>query len=501
MKRRNFIELIPIGSLGVLIAPSLACPLISKGQFNGTKQIMLKITKYDPIDLPEGKRVPFGWPATGIAPDGSVVFKLEEKLPETKLFMRIAIAQETRDKKLLHVSIPKTKTYLGAIDIRSTSVLVPYELEIDKEHVSAINKHGLEVRLEASESLWIFDKQATDVDNSSYLPHLIASTNKYGSVQNFLDRFMSISSVQAFGWREGTVLDGLWQLYSLKGEKRALEAINQHLDLFFGPNKNLIYENSRSVPRDNQIDGIESTIPFATLARLEPNHPILNTVIEAWNSYTMNNGMVTDGMTRTAEGCYTVAYPMAVIGKAWQREDLMKNALAQLKHRFVLIEEGDFYLRYNQGNKTYRNWARGAAWFLLGFARTVSELKDEIEDEEVIAKFKEGVDIALSMQRKDGLWSCFMHEDVLPDTSGSAGISAAILTGILEGILPESYREATEKCWEGLQNYITPDGFLNGAAQDNRGGIELQQSDYRVIAQMGMGMMAQLYAAREKNQI
>jgi rhamnogalacturonyl hydrolase YesR len=471
--------------------------MMSKDEFNGTKQIILKVDKHQPIGLPEGSRLPLGWPAIGISPDDPVVFHLDEKLPETKLFMRVSIAQETWDKKLLHVGIPETKTYLGTIDIRSSSVLVPYELEIGKEHVPAINKHGLEVWLEASEPLWIFDKPAAGVDNSSFLPHLIASTNENGSVQDFLDRFMSVSSVQAFGWREGTVLDGLWQLYTQKGEQRALDAIKQHLDLYFDADKNLVYETARSVPRDNQIDGIESTIPFATLARLEPKHPILNIAIEAWDSYTRKNGMVTDGMTRTAEGCYTVAYPMAVIGKAWKREDLMKNAIEQLKHRFVLIEDGGFYLRYTEGDKTYRNWARGAAWFLLGFARTISELKDEIQDEEVNEKFREGIDIALAMQREDGLWSCFMHEDVLPDTSGSAGISAAILTGIQDGILPESYREATEKCWKGLQKYITPDGFLKGVAQDNRGGIELQQSDYRVIAQMGMGMMAQLYAARE----
>lgn len=94
--------------------------------------------------------------------------------------------------------------------------------------------------------------------NTSYLPHLIASTEEHGSVRDFLDRFMSLSSVQAYGWREGTVLDRLWQLYSQKGEKRALEAIKQHFDLFFDANKNLVYETSRSVPSDNRIDGIEN---------------------------------------------------------------------------------------------------------------------------------------------------------------------------------------------------------------------------------------------------
>lgn len=186
------------------------------------------------------------------------------------------------------------------------------------------------------------------------------------------------------------------------------------------------------------MDGIESTIPFATLARIDSNHPILKTVVKAWDTYTMENGIVTDGMTRTAEGCYTVAYPMAVVGRLWKRKDLMHKAMDQLRHRLVLIEGGNFYLRYNEREKTFRNWARGAAWFLLGFIRTISELKEEFMDEEIIGKFREGVDIAISMQQKDGLWNCFMDQDVAPDTSGSAGISAAIATGVENGILNPS---------------------------------------------------------------
>ena len=38
-------------------------------------------------------------------------------------------------------------------------------------------------------------------------------------------------------------------------------------------------------------------------------------------------------------------------------------------------------------------------------------------------------------------------------------------------------------------------GFLDGAAPSNKGGLELQRSDYRGIFQMGMGLMAQLIAA------
>jgi unsaturated rhamnogalacturonyl hydrolase len=393
------------------------------------------------------------------------------------------------------VSIPKVGLELGTIDIRFSSVLVPYELKIATEHIEQINRYGLELTLDSPSPLWMFSEKASKIDNSAFLPHILVSDKEAGTVNDFLQCMESLNSIQAFGWREGTVLDGLWQLYAQKGRKEAMEAIKQHLSLFLDGH-NLHYETGRSNPRLNEIDGIESTIPFATLARLDANHPILKTVVAGWEKLKKPNGMVIDGSLVSAEGCYTVAYPMAVIGKAWNDRKLMKEALAQLKHRFVLYNNS-LYLRYNKtsGKYTFPNWARGAAWNLLGFARTIGELKSEMQDKEVIEQFQKGVELALSMQRSNGLWGCFMHRpDSLPDTSGSAGIAAAILTGIKDGYLPESYRPNAERCWNAIQQYIAPDGFLRGVAQDNRGGIEVQESDYRVIAQMGMGLMAQLYA-------
>lgn len=495
MRRRNFLELLPYANIGASLFPMTSWEMIEGNNFYKTKHVNLNVIDAESVDVLNGNSVAFGWQVIGIQPNKTILCKPAVRLAEANLYIRVSTAQETWDKKKLHVSIPEENIDLGYIDIRSSSVLVPYELEIDSRYVKWINKRGLQLYLEAEKPLWIFNSEPADVENHSFLPHILVSSKNNGTTQDFLKQFMSVNSIQSFGWREGTVLDGLWQLYAQKGEDEALRTINQHLNLFFDEKKNLIYETSRNIRKINELDGIESTIPFATIARIDPNHPILPKVVEAWQSYTMKNGMVTGGMSLTAEGCYTVAYPMAVIGKLWKDEKLMENALNQLRHRFVLIEEGKLHLRYNEGKTTYTNWARGAAWTLIGFARTITELKDKIKDDIIINKFREGVDIAVSMQKDSGLWSCFMHQDGLPDTSGSAGISAAIMTGINEGFLDESYQVYAEKCWNALHKYITPDGFLRGVAQDNRGGVELQQSNYRVIAQMGMGLMAQLYAS------
>ncbi len=494
MQRRDFLKTVKLGGLGLYIAPGLAfCSVNDNRDFKGSEMIPLEVLGSS-APVSKEKRFAFGWSHYVMNPEDTVLLK-PAKIPDgAYLSLRLTVALEMWEEARLQVYIPgKEESYLGFLDIRYSSVLVPYELNIDSKHIHLINKYGLKVKLEDAKAFGFFDQVSSMVPNQVFAPHILVSSNQKGEIQDFLKCFMSI---QAFGWREGTVLDGLWQLYSKKGEERALKAINEHFALFFDDEKNLKYENSHNTPRDNRIDGIESTIPYATLSRINPNHPILNTVIEAWEKYSQDNGMVTDGPTLTAEGCYTVAYPMAVIGNAWDDADLKQNALDQLKHRTVLIEGGNLNLRYDTGKNIYyyKNWARGAAWTLLGFARTIAELKDDILDEEIIQKFKEGVDSAIAMQNKTGLWNGFMHTNNAPDCSGSAGISAAIMIGIKEGLLSESYRQYAEKSWSALQDYITPDGFLKGVSQDNRGGMKLQQGDYRVIAQMGMGLMAQLYA-------
>nr|WP_321356341.1 glycoside hydrolase family 88 protein [uncultured Draconibacterium sp.] len=467
-----------------------------KGEKAASQIVLGTVHQKELRAIPEENRVAFNWKAAGMFPGDTVLLTFNEEFKGQHNWLRLTVAQEIWDRKRIHASIPGTEINLGTFDIKYSSVLVPYEIEIPQQYLSQITKNGISLVLESKSPFWFFEE--TSAESPGLVPHILSAEKATGAMNDFLDCFLSENSVQAFGWREGTVLDGLWQLYTQTKNEKALQVIQQHLNLFFDDSGNLVYENAGSKPNDNRVDGIESTIPFATLSRLQPEHPILDTVIDGWQELKKENGMIIDGNMVSAEGCYTISYPMAVMGKTRQNKTLIEEAQAQLKHRFVLINDGDFYLRYyTNGRYTYKNWARGAAWFLLGYVRTIEELGIENIDIEIANKFKDAVDIALSMQRPDGLWSCFMDDPAnsLPDASGSAGIAAAVMSGINLGILPVTYQENVEDCYKSLQNYITPDGFLKGVAQDNRGGEMLQRSDYRVIAQMGMGMMAQLYAA------
>ena len=328
MQRRNFIKNIQVAGMGLYMVPNVALgSAFDQAGIKGQQRVPLQVVGTAAAPAKD-KRIAFGWSPHILDPDGTVLLKLDHLPREKHFFLRLSVAVEMWEQAILQVSIPDGEdTQLGVLDIRNSSVLVPYELKIDGRHSNGINTYGLQVKLLTSKPFGFFGQSNMELGNTVFNPHLLVSSKEKGTIADFLQSLMSVDSIQAFGWREGTVLDGLWQLYSLTGEERALAAIKEHFDLFFD-GENLKYENSRNDPRDNEIDGIESTIPYATLARISPHHPILKTVIEAWDSYTQENGMVTGGSTITAEGCYTVAYPMAVIGKAWNDSGLKKRALA-----------------------------------------------------------------------------------------------------------------------------------------------------------------------------
>ena len=67
-----------------------------------------------------------------------------------------------------------------------------------------------------------------------------------------------------------------------------------------------------------------------------------------------------------------------------------------------------------------------------------------------------------SLQRADGLWSCFLDvAATAPDTSGSAGIAAALARGARAGWLDEADHAVAARTWSALLGHLTPDGLLD----------------------------------------
>lgn len=453
--------------------------------------------------LPSDLRAPFGWPFFSLLPDCPV--ELQWAPPRTCSepggWLRVTTGIDDREFKRIEVRLPKSEVLLGTFDLRFAHALEPFQLWIAEEHWPVVLTDGVTLTLvgPVKRPLWLLGA-ALPVGALALSPHLLPVGNETTRVDAFFDRLGSLVSLQPFGWMEGCVLDALHDLSLSTGSGRWSAVRDSHLELFVGPGGRLIYEDPGSRPADDEIRCIEETLPFAVLAKVAPGDPLLELALNYWDSITREDGSVEAGdRLVSCEGSYTIAYPMAAIAR--QRGDfvLAERAARQLRIRRDLLRRPDgLWLRYwrKDAERHYRSWARGVAWYLLGLARSLVELRGLVAVAELEDELREAADWVLKWQRADGLWGCFLDDGtMLPDTSGSAGIAAALALGARHGVLAEGAFEAGRRTWEGLQCHLTPDGFLAGAAQSNRGGEALQRSDYRVLSPMGMGLMGQLAAA------
>jgi unsaturated rhamnogalacturonyl hydrolase len=459
------------------------------------------------LTLPAGKRVPFGWPALPIASSPGSVTRLywnaQTPLTSSTIRLRLTAALDSREDVLIRLFSLESNQVVGSLDVRFAHVLQIFEVLLNLKDALLIAREGLGLEMiKGSVPFWIFAPSSKDSITTEdqqercHLPHMYLQQDTLDPDAAFRERINSLASIQQFSWMEGCVLDGLMDLgYT--------DRVNQHLSFYFDKQQRLIYEDPKSFPSDGKFYGIESTLPLALLAQLLPKHPIIQTSLEFMRKHTDPNGIIKDGDTLSAEGSYTIAYPLASFASVYQDSKLAEAALKQLRVRreHLRAENNIFLRRKDDGSRTFTNWGRAFVWYALGLIRTVRALKHgglltQVQEEECIQDFVEVIQIALSYKNGAGLWYCYLDApESGVDTSATAGLAAAILLGVNEGYLPISLEADMTTTLQSLSTYLTPDGFMTGTAQSNKDGERLQRSGYRVISQMTMGLYAQCLSA------
>lgn len=430
---------------------------------------------------PAAKRVPFGWRAAAVG-EG-----LTFRFPAPGSRLRVCVAVDSRESKKLEVRAARSGARIGEFDMRFAHALELFELPLDAATSRIVAKEGITLRLTEGESpAWIISQGAP----SLLLPHVL-QIGAAKPIDEYHRRLEGIAAVQPFGWMEGCLLDGLASL----GRE---DALAKHLALFVPEPVRLVYEDARSQPSDGRIASVEETLPFAHIALRHPAHPAIDAAIAYWRAHRDAEGCIVDGGMTSAEGSYTVAYPLARVARVRRDRELEDLAVLQLRlrQRRLIRPEGLFLRNHRDRGLTYRSWARGVAWYMLGLAHTLNVLRDRMDLQDLRAETTRVAEWALQRQSSAALWSCYLDDAPTgPETSGSAGIAAALAMAARLGLANENARMAATRTQRALESYLTPDGLLSGAAQSNRGGEELQRSGYRVISQMGMGLMAQLIGA------
>ena len=377
------------------------------------------------------------------------------------------------------------------IDSLDLSLGTPFQLvqcKIQEKYLADVLKNGLKVQLKGNGGpVGVFTHTALGLDN--FLPHILIP-GKASPREEFLNRMASLASLTEYGWQEGCVIDGIAKLSENATDgSRYKNGLEKHMSLIF-PLKDSINHNYEKI-------GIEFTSCLAQLALWKPNHPEVEHVVNYWKSKTDSAGIIKNGNTIVAEGNYTVAWPLAVIAQQLNKPELADEAIRQLRFRRdnLIDEEGAIWLRYNihTQKRTFRLWSRGLTWYVLGLAKTLDVLPNPPKD--LIEELRRATDYLISIQGVDGLWTVFAGDSLTaPETSGTCGIATAIAIGVRRGWLENNAKEAALLALQGVEERLTPDGYLDGVAEENKGGIEFQRKTKGSICNWGMGLFAQLLA-------
>lgn len=319
------------------------------------------------------------------------------------------------------------------------------------------------------------------------LPAVWPVTDQVDRLSRFFRRLEN-DCVAEFGWMGGCVLEAFDALARGKEAARWHRARDRWL-AFFLDDQHLVYQDASGRRRVDTYHIIEATLPIASIVRARPNHPIVNITIE----YLLGNA----GRDATCEGCYTMAYPLMQIAAVRDREDLRDLALRELQsRRDRLFHEGNIYLRHPQTGRTYRNWTRGIAWYLLGNVKCLQFSGLAGQWAPVAEHMAERAAWVIKHQRDDGLWDNFLDEKgPPPDTSGSAGIAASLVHAHELGLIGKEGTEVARRCWAALPQHLFIDGWLGDVAPSNKRGEEAQHGSRRASETFGMGLMGVLAGA------
>ncbi len=403
---------------------------------------------------------------------------------------------------------PHADRHLGEFDLRFSYPCQPFELQLDRSAVSSVCEGGIGLtQITGSTPTWVIAEGPTGDHDQMLTPHLLiapASVSDADKERAMTATMQSAASQQPFGWMEGCVLDGMLAMATCADDAADWRAAAiDHLERYLGPNGDLAIDPG----------GIESMLMLGAFTDVWPTRSVTDRLLAHTLSQKRNDGIIRGGAV-TAEGAYTVAYPLMRYAVTRDDPGVGREAIRQLIARVDhLPVADDLYLRsHEDGSRTFKNWSRAYAWYMLGIARTFrllaatpdtgdwNRLRSSVSVERLRGAWDDINDLVIGHRQPAGLWACFTDDpETGVETSGSAGIAAAIGHAGLSGLTDrdDAYRIATSTYHE-LVEYVTPDGLLTCVAQHNAGGESLQRNGYRVIAQYGLGLLTNLRAVIEQ---
>jgi hypothetical protein len=411
----------------------------------------------------------------------------------TRLWLRLTVAVDIEEDLRLLLWADADPQRVLTWEIRKPCFWQIFEIELTGIREVLQGEPRLTIFLQSPDTcrLWLY----LDAPEAIHTPHLLASDEDEGSWKDLHRALCTSASLQPFGWLEGCVMDGI---AALRPDSEAQSALEEHWNYFIADCGNLSYLNPSGRRVHRELYSIESTLPFANPPASGLDWDI---ILDFWNRNSLSNGLVADinvspvgkpsSLTGiSAEGCYTVGYPMARLAGILEDPGLFTQAQVQLTERSKVLQQADavFQKQYIGRDLYFPNWGRAVGWFLIGHGQTLREIPQDLWVPEPVENFRRLCELALKWQLDSGLWAVFIDRDLPVDTSGSAAILGGLAIARSMDLIGAEVDSRISTGIDAMEQFISADGLLRGCAQLNRGGEELQVSPYRVIAPFAMGL-------------
>lgn len=273
----------------------------------------------------------------------------------------------------------------------------------------------------------------------------------------------------SWDWPGGVAFYGVCEAYAATGKAEYLERLKAWVD-----------ENMEEGLPKLSVNGVSIGHSLLTLYEATKDERYIETAKEMAEYLTHSAVRFGDGIFQHTVNSETYNFPeqawvdtmfmagyfLLRIGKLLNREDYFADGLRQYHGHENVLQDATTNLYYHGWDNLACNhmsgihWARGNSWAALTMARALDIVPVDLPNFMVIeGSLRDQLSALVRLQDESGLWHTILDDPSSPlETSGSAGIAAALLT---KGRL---YNKYTQRSIDGIIARITEEGTVTGVS-------------------------------------
>ncbi|WP_239615969.1 glycoside hydrolase family 88/105 protein [Cohnella mopanensis] len=273
----------------------------------------------------------------------------------------------------------------------------------------------------------------------------------------------------SWDWPGGVAFYGVCEAYAATGKAEYLERLKAWVD-----------ENMEEGLPKLSVNGVSIGHSLLTLYEVTKDERYIETAKEMAEYLTHEAVRFGDGIFQHTVNSETYNFPeqawvdtmfmagyfLLRIGKLLNRDDYFADGLRQYHGHENVLQNATTNLYYHGWDNIAGNhmsgvhWARGNSWAALTMARALDIVPVDLPNFMVIeGSLRDQLSSLVRLQDESGLWHTILDDPTSPlETSGSAGIAAALLT---KGRL---YNKYTQRSIDGIVAQITEDGTVTGVS-------------------------------------